>query len=448
LELVNTRETLRVTEAWNIGNESNSEEDSDENSQDSNTSDLNMTIIPELADAIEGYLDNTRINRTILVNQIKRATGQIRHLRRIARLVKMTPEQTREQWLRGLSPMNQNNIRQGGIFFLSMDEQLKNLSELEAYTFSQGNTSHQIIQQPFQQNPTFDQFKSELEKERSIFKAELSKRDAKHKADMEKLESILQQQKVQAPVPQTVEPQKDNARLEEKVDEIGNILSRLNIDKQPQKPVAKSNRTQRYYPFQPINSSVSANEEGNEGGYDEEKGESQGDIIPRIYDQLLLSLSPAMQRICKFSFTTKKSEMNCPMDSEKTNEWFESLQYLVCYVCDLTIYNTYLNLGSEFNVVNNAFGEALGWKPDLPFDFQYKGNSEHVDKSLGWYTDVLISLKDKEGKTITVTGNFARIDDVEPEPMICLDIEISLSELAKDVFQSFGDGLLASNRMI
>ncbi|CAG8667920.1 10077_t:CDS:1, partial [Diversispora eburnea] len=48
LELVNTRETLRVTEAWNMNNESNSEEDSDENSQDSNTSDLNMTTIPEL----------------------------------------------------------------------------------------------------------------------------------------------------------------------------------------------------------------------------------------------------------------------------------------------------------------------------------------------------------------------------------------------------------------
>src|SRR6185436_11008294 len=54
LELVNTRETLRVTEAWNIDNESNSEEDSDENSQDSNTSDLNMTTVSELADAIDG----------------------------------------------------------------------------------------------------------------------------------------------------------------------------------------------------------------------------------------------------------------------------------------------------------------------------------------------------------------------------------------------------------
>ncbi|CAG8791387.1 4973_t:CDS:1, partial [Acaulospora morrowiae] len=43
------------------------------------------------------------------------------------------------------------------------------------------------------------------------------------------------------------------------------------LENQSKKPVAKSNRTQRYYPFQPINSSVSDNEEGNEGGYDEEK---------------------------------------------------------------------------------------------------------------------------------------------------------------------------------
>ncbi|CAG8627642.1 2416_t:CDS:2, partial [Diversispora eburnea] len=166
-------------------------------------------------------------------------------------------------------------------------------------------------------------------------------------------------------------------RLEEKVDEIGNMLSHLNINNQSQKLVTKSNRTQRYYPFQPINSSISANEE-----IDKllEKGESQDDIIPRTYDQLLSSLSPAI----------------------------------------------------EFNAVNNVFGEALGWKPDLLFDFQYKGNSEHVDKSLRWYTDIPISLKDKEEKTITIIGNFARIDDREPEPIICLAyIDNPIPELSK-----------------
>ncbi|CAG8646165.1 7504_t:CDS:1, partial [Diversispora eburnea] len=76
--LINTQETLRIAKAWNIVNESNSEEDSNKNSQDSYTSNSDMTTIPELADVIEGYLDNTRINRTILANQIKRATRQIR----------------------------------------------------------------------------------------------------------------------------------------------------------------------------------------------------------------------------------------------------------------------------------------------------------------------------------------------------------------------------------
>src|SRR5439155_7361782 len=87
-------------------------------------------------------------------------------LRKIGKIARMTSEQIREQWLRGLSPMNQFTLRSSGMFFQTMDNQLKNLSELEAYTFSQGNTSQQIQQpianynqipvissQPVQQNP-------------------------------------------------------------------------------------------------------------------------------------------------------------------------------------------------------------------------------------------------------------------------------------------------------
>ena len=59
----------------------------------------------------------------------------------------MIPEQICEQWIRGLSPMNQYNIRFSGMFYQTMDNQLKNLSELEAYTFSQNNISQQVIQQ-------------------------------------------------------------------------------------------------------------------------------------------------------------------------------------------------------------------------------------------------------------------------------------------------------------
>jgi len=60
-------------------------------------------------------------------------------------------------------------------------------------------------------------------------------------------------------------------RIESKVDEIGQMTSQFGkmvLENQARKPVAKSNRTQRYYPFQPINYSFSANEENS--GYNEE----------------------------------------------------------------------------------------------------------------------------------------------------------------------------------
>jgi hypothetical protein len=54
-------------------------------------------------------------------------------LRKIGNLAKMTPQNIREQWLKGMSPMNQFNIRQGGLFRASMDEQLTALTELEQF---------------------------------------------------------------------------------------------------------------------------------------------------------------------------------------------------------------------------------------------------------------------------------------------------------------------------
>ncbi|CAG8539139.1 212_t:CDS:2, partial [Paraglomus occultum] len=73
-ELINTQETLQNAQIWDTSNEY----ESDENSQDSYTSDPDMTTIIELADTIDGYLDITGTNRTILSNQIKRVTRQIR----------------------------------------------------------------------------------------------------------------------------------------------------------------------------------------------------------------------------------------------------------------------------------------------------------------------------------------------------------------------------------
>ncbi|CAG8680495.1 3247_t:CDS:2, partial [Acaulospora morrowiae] len=76
LELINTQEALQNSQIWN-SNVIISENESDENSQDSNISEEMSTIV-ELADTIDGYLDNPGTNREILSNQIKRVTRQIR----------------------------------------------------------------------------------------------------------------------------------------------------------------------------------------------------------------------------------------------------------------------------------------------------------------------------------------------------------------------------------
>ena len=106
----------------------------------------------------------------------------------------------------------------------------------------------------------------------------------------------------------------------------------------------------------------------------------------------------------------------------KKDEWFSSLQYLNAKIDDLTISNSFLNSASEFREVNDATINALGWKVNKSSDFTTKGNSKHITESLGWFTDVPVSIKDKDGKSVTATGNFTRIDNGEPEPMLCLDM--------------------------
>ncbi|CAG8777190.1 6677_t:CDS:2, partial [Cetraspora pellucida] len=77
---------------------------------------------------------------------------------------------------------------------------------------------------------------------------------------------------------------------------------------------------------------------------------------------------------------------------------------------------------SEFREVNNTTINTLRWKADKPSDFAIKGNFKHIFESLGWYTDAPISIKDKDGKIVTATGNFACINNSKPEPMLCLDM--------------------------
>ncbi|CAG8602808.1 2263_t:CDS:1 [Ambispora gerdemannii] len=107
-------------------------------------------------------------------------------------------------------------------------------------------------------------------------------------------------------------------------------------------------------------------------------------------------------------------------ESKKSDEWFSSLQYLHCNINDLSISESFLDPGSEFGSLNDSTINALGWEADNLSNFNIKGSSKHITESLGWFTDVPVSIKDKNGKTVTATGNFTRIDNGEPKPMLCL----------------------------
>ncbi|RHZ68924.1 hypothetical protein Glove_292g6 [Diversispora epigaea] len=82
------------------------------------------------------------------------------------------------------------------------------------------------------------------------------------------------------------------------------------------------------------------------------------------------------------------------VQKEESDEWFSSLQYLNVSINDLSISELFLDNGS---------------------------NSKHITESLGWFTDMPVSIKDKDGKTVTATGNFTHIDNGEPEPILCLE---------------------------
>jgi hypothetical protein len=132
---------------------------------------------------------------------------------------------------------------------------------------------------------------------------------------------------------------------------------------------------------------------------------------PETYDQLLSKLSLAIRKMC----LSRKAQEE---ESKESDEWLSSLQYLNANINDLTISESFLDTASEFGGLNDPAIKALGWKADKPSNFAIKGNSKHITDSLGWYTDVPVTLKDKEDKTVTVIGNFVRIDNGETEPML------------------------------
>ncbi|GES85300.1 hypothetical protein GLOIN_2v1848971 [Rhizophagus clarus] len=223
------------------------------------------------------------------------------------------------------------------------------------------------------------------------------------------------------------------------VNQLTNQFQKLNIRKYdicgetghskgscPKRETARSNFNQTYFkPLTPIVPPDSDGEENDGYGYDDDeqnrwyeqnrcydppvkKTESSQ---PETYDQLLSKLSPPIRKMC-LSRKTQEEE------SKESDEWLSSLQYLNANINDLTISKSFLNPGSEFGGINDPAIKALGWKADKLSNFAIKGNSKHITDSLEWYTDVPVTLKDKEDKTVTVIGNFVRIDNGETEPML------------------------------
>ncbi|RHZ88813.1 hypothetical protein Glove_21g6 [Diversispora epigaea] len=86
----------------------------------------------------------------------------------------------------------------------------------------------------------------------------------------------------------------------------------------------------------------------------------------------------------------------------------------------MPISNSFLDPGSEFGILNDATINALKWKTDKPSNF-----------------DIKISIIDKDGKIVTSIGNFTRIDNGEPEPMLCLD-NMPISNSFLDPGSEFG----------
>ncbi|CAG8538505.1 6349_t:CDS:2, partial [Ambispora gerdemannii] len=179
-------------------------------------------------------------------------------------------------------------------------------------------------------------------------------------------------------------------RIESKVDEIEQItfqFGKMVLENQSKKTVAKLNRTQRYYSFQPINSSVLANEEGN----DDKTSQPEAG-------------SPLREKIIN------------PLTK---NKWVESLEYMQCKIEDIDIPETFSDTASECVLMNKALNNALGWDLGIAPNFILTHNSDHITKLIGGHKDVAISIKHKNGWLIVIV-NIVVIDDKETDYLLCL----------------------------
>ncbi|RGB24039.1 hypothetical protein C1646_676678 [Rhizophagus diaphanus] len=175
-------------------------------------------------------------------------------------------------------------------------------------------------------------------------------------------------------------------RLELKIDEIGQMTSkfgRISLNDQSRKPFYCSNC-------------------GQEG--------HKKNNCPRLNPVAKSNFTQ-----CYYPQLPSTQPQYTPPDSDNEKNSYDKVENGWYYAPEK---KTVTNTASEFSGINDLAIKALGWKADKPSNFAIKGNSKHITDSLGWYTDVPVTLKDKEDKTVTVIGNFVRIDNGETEPML------------------------------
>src|SRR5436189_3181938 len=89
------------------------------------------------------YMTVEHLKQTAVFGQLMQGDMSVEQfsarIKKVGKLAEMTPEQQREQFIRGLNPMNQYNIRMMAKFYDTQDNITKALAEAEKYTLSQMN---------------------------------------------------------------------------------------------------------------------------------------------------------------------------------------------------------------------------------------------------------------------------------------------------------------------
>ncbi|RIB09312.1 hypothetical protein C2G38_2146623 [Gigaspora rosea] len=127
--------------------------------------------------------------------------------------------------------------------------------------------------------------------------------------------------------------------------------------------------------------------------------------IPDVISQQLQTQVPAPQTVepvkqPRGSPSTLQTEEDDNEDeeggyNEEENRWHAPSQSKKKQVSELSQPKTYNELLPKLSPAMRK----MWWKADKPSDFAIKGNSKLISESLGWYTDVPISVKDKDGMT-------------------------------------------------